>query len=588
MARRCSQEASLAVSRRDFLSLLQAGIAGSFCSLAAQPAWSRSAGVLSDPRAVLLVTGILQPCTAEDVLRFMQALADPSAGSPAAGAAPGPADLRDLLDRLSDAQGALGWIMAVDGTARSTRYAVTQAGEAALEGAAGRQGASLRRLRDTTRLYLLRGPRGYRGEDPSRPSAGPGGDDLSPAFIRRVEAIGRATSAVGRSPSRSAPPPWSSSFTVSAPDGASALVSLPRAGLPRLFSFLSLAQLRRARAGDGEEIDPEDIALCLGISLERLEWMARRRRSGQYRCFRIRKKSGGERIIEAPFVPLKVVQRFILDFILRRPADRGDGQVEPVFEDPPLDASLHSFRSGRTPISNAKPHLRQDFVAGVDIEDFFGSVDDAMVMEALSRLPFGFTGWRLTRDSRRLLARLCTTEIPPEHCGSKTGARKNGTRLPQGGPASPMLSNLVLSELDGKMAAIAAHWGHVYTRYADDITFSGPDKALIEALVALLGAELQSRYGLRLNRRKFRLAAKGDRQVVTGVVVNEKLQPISRTRRGIRAAFDAADKDRRVDSEKYDQLNGYVGYLGQFVAENGELGRTVAAYKTILSRLRVD
>ena len=289
-----------------------------------------------------------------------------------------------------------------------------------------------------------------------------------------------------------------------------------------------------------------------------------------------------------------VVQGLILDFVLRSPGNDG------AFRDPPLSEAIHSFRSGRGPLTNAKQHLRGERVDTMDIEDFFGSINKGMVRGALARLPSarggrGALDVPLSARARRLIAHLCTTEIPEgrgprrERPGTvPRSMRLQKTRLPQGGPTSPMLSNLVLERFDAEIAATAEALGYTYTRYADDISISGPDTELADYLLYLIRDRLRRWYRMRINPSKTRTARSTDQQRVTGLVVNETPQPPRTVRRNIRAAFHHAQQKGRGSLEpgEYAQLQGYYGYLSMFRDTSVSVGGALPRYRKILAELR--
>ena len=217
-----------------------------------------------------------------------------------------------------------------------------------------------------------------------------------------------------------------------------------------------------------------------------------------YLKFQIAKRTGGTRTITAPAEPLKKIQRTILRRLL------GKLKAHPA---------ATGFETGYSIVSNAIPHVGQDVVIKLDIKDFFGTTTAARVDAYFRRI-----GWNA--DAAALLTSLCTHE----------GA------LPQGAPTSPRLSNLLNYKLDARLAAIAQKRGLAYSRYADDMTFSGPTKDRRKTDVIHLAKEIVKDEGYALHTdKKLRIARRGDRQVVTGLVVNTKVNLPRRTRRRLRA-----------------------------------------------------
>ena len=207
------------------------------------------------------------------------------------------------------------------------------------------------------------------------------------------------------------------------------------------------------------------------------------RRSELYTTFSISKKSGGKRIIEAPVDRLKQIQRWINDEILSS-----------------FSASEYAtgFRRNYSIVDNAKKHVGKELVIAIDVKDFFPSITYADVLQV-----FVYFGYKL--DVAHLLTKLCTNA---------------NNVLPQGSPASPTLSNLVALRLDKRLGKLAESIGCDYSRYADDITFSG--KKTIKSILPLVEVILYEE-GFHINPTKTRLQYKHQRQEVTGLIVNSKL-----------------------------------------------------------------
>lgn len=236
-----------------------------------------------------------------------------------------------------------------------------------------------------------------------------------------------------------------------------------------------------------------ELARRLGISEQDLQLL-----TPSYREFTVPKRSGGVRRIHDPEPVLKDVQRCILRRLLARlkahPAATG-------------------FERGRSIVTNARPHVGQAVLLRLDLRDFFTSTRSARVRDYFRRI-----GWN--RPAAKILTRLCTWE----------------ESLPQGSPCSPRLSNLVNFRLDARLAGIARRFGGVYTRYADDITvsFAQDDGRSVRTVQSLLARALRET-GYRIHRRKLSHRRRHQRQLVTGLVVNERVQLPREVRRWLRA-----------------------------------------------------
>jgi RNA-directed DNA polymerase len=260
------------------------------------------------------------------------------------------------------------------------------------------------------------------------------------------------------------------------------------------------------------------LAKWFGIGLSTLRWYAdvsgrnRKHPYGPLRTYRYRwvpRRQGLPRLLEIPKVSLKQMQRKVLTEILDKV---------------PAHPSAHGFCPGRSIVTNAALHCGKPAVLRFDLVDFFPSVSSARVFRLFRTLGY-------PAPVARLLMGLCTTKMPADVWEQRPGGRDGAdfearqrliTRhLPQGAPTSPALANLAAIRLDRRLSGLAASVGCAYTRYADDLTFSGGDElARSRKRLAVLVAVIADEEGFALNHRKTRFMRSGVRQHVTGVVVN--------------------------------------------------------------------
>ncbi|MBE7491615.1 MAG: RNA-directed DNA polymerase [Planctomycetes bacterium] len=234
---------------------------------------------------------------------------------------------------------------------------------------------------------------------------------------------------------------------------------------------------------------------------------------GHYHLFEVRKKSGGTRLLAAPMPRLKAVQRKLLDKLVSRL---------------PVHGAAHGFRRGRGILSGANVHVGKDVLVCLDIKDFFPSFTFRRVSGYFRWLGYGrgianaiaaLTTARLTETNQRQ-----GTTWAAAHTGMHPDMNhRRHPELPQGAPTSPGLANAICWRMDKRLSALARKFGGDYTRYADDLTFSGgQDMARhTDNLIKLVRKIVRSE-GLQLNDPKTRVMQKGRQQRVTGVVVNEK------------------------------------------------------------------
>jgi len=225
---------------------------------------------------------------------------------------------------------------------------------------------------------------------------------------------------------------------------------------------------------------------------------------GEYLEWTLPKKSGGTRLVSAPSKPLKRIQRTILHQI-----------IEPLGQHP----DAYGFIKGLSIKQNAARHIRKNVVVNCDIRNCFPSVSWSLVLGCLRR------------DLSDTLSPSTISLLVDIVC-SRGG-------LPIGAPSSPALLNRVLKVTDEYLSEAAIKRGADYSRYADDLTFSGDSTVIGLIKVA---SSLLSRIGLELDPKKTNIYRRGRRQIVTGLTVNEQVSVPRRIRRQLRAAVHALEK----------------------------------------------
>lgn len=219
----------------------------------------------------------------------------------------------------------------------------------------------------------------------------------------------------------------------------------------------------------------------------------------RYHTFTIKKKSGGHRVIHAPVSGLKSILR-ALNFIFQCMAE-------------PHHAAT-GFILNKSIVDNASKHVGHNYVYDLDLKDFFHAFDRSRVKLIFKQAPFN-----LKEDKEPIaffLACLCTHPIQMD------GEQR--TVLPQGSPTSPTLTNLLCKTLDRRLNGLAKRFGAVYTRYADDITFSSPHNIYhMSEFIDELNRIIVVDQKLIINSNKTRLQKAGYRQEATGLLVNEKV-----------------------------------------------------------------
>lgn len=228
----------------------------------------------------------------------------------------------------------------------------------------------------------------------------------------------------------------------------------------------------------------------------------------KYTQFTIDKKSGGVRTINAPNDQLKNLQKRLSDLLIEC--------YEEILKKNIKSKTLsHGFRKDHSIITNAKKHKNKRYVFNLDLQDFFPSINFGRVR--------GFFNKNLHFELNLKISTII----------SQISCYRN--ELPQGSPCSPIISNLIGHLLDVRMAKLAKKSKCTYSRYADDLTFSTNNK-IFPSIIAIksefkdtawvcsdkLKKEIE-KLGFKINENKVHLQYNNNRQIVTGLVVNEKV-----------------------------------------------------------------
>lgn len=270
-----------------------------------------------------------------------------------------------------------------------------------------------------------------------------------------------------------------------------------------------------------------------------------------YITYHLPKKKNGIRAINAPIGRLKNLQKKLNRHL--------QGVYSSIKPDSAKGFVLHKKGSNLKAniVENALPHVGKKYVLNMDIKDFFTSISDQRIYLIFRAKPFCF-------DTQ--IASALTYLVTTNDC------------LPQGAPSSPILSNFACLSLDKKLTAFSNHNDWRYTRYADDLTFSSSvafTSAQIDFIKQVLVQE-----GFEPNEKKFRVRTFNKKQLVTGLVVNEKVnidrKMLKKTRAmlydlRVNGASKAAQNHLKTEyrPSKDDQLiflqklNGTINFIGQ-------------------------
>lgn len=304
----------------------------------------------------------------------------------------------------------------------------------------------------------------------------------------------------------------------------------------------------------------EELAAAMDVTVGELRFLAFSRRVSKtthYRRFDVPKKTGGVRRIAAPMPRLKRAQQWILENILERV---------------PLHRAAHGFRRGRSIVTNAQVHVGADVVINMDLKDFFPTITYRRVKGVFRKLGY-------SEAIATALALICSEPAVDEvELDGVTYFVARGERfLPQGAPSSPALTNILCRGLDARLAHAAETLGFAYTRYADDVTFSGPESAATNIGRALRRIRYAAqREGFAVHPDKTRVLRKSQRREVTGLVVNDKVAVPRDLLRRFRATLFQIERDGPAGKrwgrspDVIASIEGFANFVTMVDAEKGK------------------
>ena len=262
--------------------------------------------------------------------------------------------------------------------------------------------------------------------------------------------------------------------------------------------------------------------------------------NNNYISFEIPKRNGKMRCIHEPSYLLKNIQRNILNNVL---------------VDMKVSKYAKAYQKKVSLIDNALPHINKKIVLKLDIKDFFDNINFYLVYTKCFREEL------YPKKMGVLLTNLCMLN----------------NELPQGAPTSAFISNIVLRDFDEYIGKYCDNLNISYTRYSDDLTFSGDFD--VTELIKLIKSEL-AKYRFKLNYDKIRIIHHSKRQIVTGIVVNEKLSVKKLYKKKIRQEIyyikkwgidNHLKKIKCVDKNNYlNKLTGRINYVLQIENNNQE------------------
>ncbi|CAM3967019.1 reverse transcriptase family protein [Smaragdicoccus niigatensis] len=310
------------------------------------------------------------------------------------------------------------------------------------------------------------------------------------------------------------------------------------------------------RFGVPELPDVSALAQFLNLTPSELDWFADcggwlRTASGPLSHYRYRQlpRRSGRRLVEAPKPRLREIQRTINRRILACL---------------PVHSACHGFESGRNPATFSAPHSSAGLLIRMDLKNYFSSIGEPRV-----RAIFEAMGY--SEVVSRSLAGLSTNASSIAALRGLDHEQRTFLRvphLPQGAPTSPKLGNLAARGLDRRLSGFALRVGMTYTRYADDLAFSGADGinagSIVSAVERIIAAE-----GLFVNRQKTLIRRSHQRQILAGLVVNDHPQVPRDSYDKVRAILHnaartgAAAQNRGGHADFRAHVLGLISWIGE-------------------------
>ncbi|GEA08678.1 hypothetical protein KUL42_34390 [Alteromonas sp. KUL42] len=270
------------------------------------------------------------------------------------------------------------------------------------------------------------------------------------------------------------------------------------------------------------------IAVLFGYSLDFVYALSKKQHKF-YRSFQI-KQGKKTRTIHSPRVALKVVQKWLGAHL----------SSALVFED-----HVYGFVKGKSFVDAAKSHQGAKWVYSVDIENFFSSITDLQISEAFKELGY-------SHGSATLLSNICSLN----------------SKLAQGSPASPVISNLVMKDVDAGLKAMANKYGLQVSRYADDIVLSGKAEFKSEIAGELHSIFEATTFSLNTDKTYFADAEKGQRLKIHGLLVKEDTVILTKGYRNKIRAFRHMVEQGKVSADDLPRLKGHLKFAEYVQRQN--------------------
>lgn len=243
-----------------------------------------------------------------------------------------------------------------------------------------------------------------------------------------------------------------------------------------------------------------------------------------YYTYTIPKKNGNERLINQPSRRLMGLQSWILRSILDK-----------IY----TSSGCKGFEKGTSIYDNAKVHIQANVVLTMDIKDFFSSINFDQVYNVYKIIGYNSL-------VSRIFTNICTYN----------------NVLPQGSPCSPKLANLVCWQLDKRIQGYVGQLGIRYSRYADDLTFSGINPNRISKIIPFVSKIINDE-GFQINSNKTRIAGPSRAKIVTGLIISGDRIGIGHKKYSeLRAKiYHLIFSNKKEKIELFNEIKGWISYM---------------------------
>lgn len=273
--------------------------------------------------------------------------------------------------------------------------------------------------------------------------------------------------------------------------------------------------------------------------------------SQHYKVYKIPKRTFGFRVIAQPTPKVKDIQRELVDILSEHVS---------------IHPSAMAYIKGKSIKSNAMMHRKSSFLLKIDLENFFNSITPDMLFTSLVN-----QGVKTSKSDNNILTQFLFW--------NRSKADNEKLILSVGAPSSPFISNLIMHSFDNKLSTLCIQKGIIYTRYADDMTFSTNKKDILfvflKDLRRLLCGEFNSKFSL--NESKTVFSSKAHNRHVTGITItNDNKLSIGRERKRYISALIHKFKNNRLSRDDTLELKGLLSFASHI--EENFIGRMSAKY----------